>query len=108
MSNSLFFDNLALYSRERREGRKPPPPFFNHLAQIQTRLQFLSIIFSTHVSPLDFRLTPEQINTLWECLADDSAVSDDLFQYLLMQIHSKDQVLFREPINTVLLHCHRD
>ncbi len=86
----LFFDNLDLYTRERREG-KAPPPFFNHVTQIQTRLQFLNIVFSGHVSPQDFRLTPEQVNTLWECLADDPTASDDLFQYLLMQIHSKDQ-----------------
>lgn len=51
----LFFDNLALYTKQRREGNCPPPPFFNHLAQVQTRLQFLTMIFSTHVSPVEFR-----------------------------------------------------
>ncbi len=86
----LFFTNLETYTRERREGRSPPP-FFNHLAQIQIRLQFLSVVFSVHVSPPQLKLTHEQIRVLWESLADDPVCSDDLFQYLLMQVHTKEQ-----------------
>jgi ubiquitin carboxyl-terminal hydrolase 34 len=80
----LFFDNLKEYTRGYREGRDPPP-YFNHLAQIQIRLQFLSVIFSIQVSPVDFQLTQDQIHVLWECLANDPVCSDDFFQWLLVQ-----------------------
>ena len=86
----LFFDNLKMYTREHKEG-KECPPFFNHLAQIQIRLQFLTVLFSVQVSPVDLKLTAEQINILWESLTDDPICADDLFQYLLLQVHSKEQ-----------------
>eukprot|EP00095_Tigriopus_kingsejongensis_P002851 maker-scaffold442_size170051-snap-gene-0.33 protein:Tk02851 transcript:maker-scaffold442_size170051-snap-gene-0.33-mRNA-1 annotation:"hypothetical protein TcasGA2_TC009817" len=85
----LFFNNLQIYQNEYRNGIAKP--FFPHTAQIQVRLHFLTVIFSVQVSPVDFRLTNEQVNILWECLASDPACSDDFFQWLLMQIHSKDQ-----------------
>ena len=89
----LFFTNLQTYTRERLEGGgKECPPFFNHMAQIQIRLQFLTGIFSSQVSPLDFRLTSEQINVLWECVVDtDPLCTDELFQWLLMQVHNREQ-----------------
>ena len=86
----LFFNNLQEYRKQHIEG-KQCPPFFNHLAQIQTRLQFLGVIFSIQVSPPDFHLNNAQINTLWECLAADPVCSDDFFQWLLVQVHSKEQ-----------------
>lgn len=82
----LFFDNLQEYTRGYREGRESPP-YFNHLAQIQVRLHFLSVIFSIQVSPVDFQLTQDQIHVLWECLANDPVCSDDFFQWLLVQVH---------------------
>ena len=44
----LFFDNLKTYTENYKSGVECP--FFNHLAQIQVRLQFLSVIFSVQVS----------------------------------------------------------
>ena len=44
----LFFDNLKTYTENNKSGVQCP--FFNHLAQIQVRLQFLSVIFSVQVS----------------------------------------------------------
>ena len=86
----LFFSNLQIYTRERLEGRECPA-FFNHMAQIQIRLQFLTGIFSSQVSPLDFRLNSEQINVLWECVVDtDPLCTDELFQWLLMQVHNRE------------------
>ena len=35
----LFFDNLQTYTEDHKSGKECP--FFNHLAQIQVRLQFL-------------------------------------------------------------------
>jgi ubiquitin carboxyl-terminal hydrolase 34 len=43
------------------------------------------------VSPLDFHLSNDQINILWECLANDPICSDDFFQWLLVQVHTKEQ-----------------
>ena len=86
----LFFNNLEEYTKQHQEG-KESPPFFHHLAQIQTRLQFLGVIFSIQVSPPDFHLTNAQIYILWECLASDPICSDDFFQWLLVQVHSKEQ-----------------
>ena len=85
----LFFDNLQTYSENHKNGKECP--FFNHLAQIQVRLQFLGVIFSSQVSPTDFHLSNEQINILWSCLANDPICSDDFFQWLLVQVHTKDQ-----------------
>ena len=88
----LFFDNLTTYTENHKvAGKVPAPPFFNHLAQIQVRLSFLSVIFSIQVSPNDFHLNKEQINILWSCLAKDPVCSDDFFQWLLLQVHTKDQ-----------------
>ena len=86
----LFFTNLQEYTKQHRGGQECPP-FFNHLAQIQTRLQFLGVIFSIQVSPPEFHLTNGQIHILWECLASDPICSDDFFQWLLVQVHSKEQ-----------------
>ena len=33
----------------------------------------------------------QQVSILWECIAWDAVSSDDLFQRLLAQAHSKDQ-----------------
>lgn len=46
----LFFDNLKTYTEN--YGNENPPPFFNHLAQTQIRLQFLSVIFSVQVKKI--------------------------------------------------------
>jgi ubiquitin carboxyl-terminal hydrolase 34 len=87
----LFFNNLKTYTRERLDGTSAPT-FFNHFVQIQIRLQFLTGIFSSQVSPPDFHLTLEQINILWECVAvSDPLCTDELFQWLLMQVHNKEQ-----------------
>merc|ERR1719402_1683340 len=85
----LFFDNLQAYTTDRRAGRDHP--FYPHTVQIQVRLHFLAMLFSHSISPDQFRLTQEQVSILWECLARDAVSSDDMFQWLLAQAHSKDQ-----------------
>ena len=62
----LFFDNLQEYTRGYREGRESPP-YFNHLAQIQVRLHFLSVIFSIQVSPVEFQLAQDQVSHSHKC-----------------------------------------
>ena len=85
----LFFENLETYSKERKEGKEHP--FYSHTTQVQVRLQFLAMIFSNQVSPESFRLNRNQVSVLWESLANEPATSDDLFQWLLGQAHSKEQ-----------------
>ena len=53
----LFFDNLKTYTENNKSGVQCP--FFNHLAQIQVRLQFLSVIFSVQVSKEMVNLLPK-------------------------------------------------
>ena len=85
----LFFENLKRYTSEKKQGKAHP--LYSHTTQIQARLQFLAMIFSNQVSEEGFRLNQNQVSTLWECLANDSSTSDDMFQWLLVQAHSKDQ-----------------
>ena len=88
----LFFENLQRYSSERKtEGGVKTDSFYSHTAHIQARLQFLAMIFSNQLSAECFRLNQSQVSILWECLANDALASDDLFQWLLIQAHSKDQ-----------------
>ena len=110
----LFFNNLEEYTTAHNRGaggqkghssshhstdegpseqqqQQHVKPFFSHLNQIQVRLQFLIGIFDTRVTPVDFRLSKDQINSLWKCLASDPVVSDEFFQWLHAQIHSKEQ-----------------
>ena len=49
------------------------------------------MIFSNQVSPEGFRLNRSQVSVLWESLANEATTSDDLFQWLLGQAHSKEQ-----------------
>ena len=36
-------------------------------------------------------MSNEQLNILWSCMAKDPVCSDDFFQWLLLQVHTKDQ-----------------
>ena len=87
----LFFENLQRYSSERKAETIKTDSFYSHTAHIQARLQFLAMIFSNQLSAECFRLNQAQVSILWECLANDALASDDLFQWLLIQAHSKDQ-----------------
>jgi ubiquitin carboxyl-terminal hydrolase 34 len=49
------------------------------------------LLFIFQVSPSDFHLSNEQLNILWSCMANDHVCSDDFFQWLLLQVHTKDQ-----------------
>ena len=101
----LFFENLETYSKERKEGKEHP--FYSHTTQVQVRLQFLAMIFSNQVSPESFRLNRSQVSVLWECLANDPATSDDLFQWLLGQAHSKEQHALGIQEVSFIHQCHR-
>ena len=82
---------VQTYTHERKTEAVRTDGFYSHTAHIQARLQFLAMIFSNQLSAECFRLHQAQVSVLWECLANDPAASDDLFQWLLVQAHSKDQ-----------------
>ncbi|XP_054154148.1 ubiquitin carboxyl-terminal hydrolase 34-like [Oppia nitens] len=63
---------------------------YSHLDEIQTRLNFLSFVFSSAGSPDSFRLSQEQIDTLWSTLASDAESADELFNWLLSQVRSRE------------------
>lgn len=76
---------------------------YSHLEEVQTRLQFLSIIFSSTCSPELFQLSQEQIDILWYCLAYDLECRDELFSWLLNQVRTKEQhALSNEMLEYIL------
>uniref|UniRef100_T1K3W0 UBP34/UBP24/USP9X/USP9Y-like ARM repeat region domain-containing protein n=1 Tax=Tetranychus urticae TaxID=32264 RepID=T1K3W0_TETUR len=86
-----FFSNLILYAK-RREIKPTsnlsgsPHELYTHTEEIQSRLQFLTFIFSYAGSPESFQLSKEQVDTLWNCLATDKECSDELFSWNMQNI----------------------
>jgi len=64
---------------------------YTHSEEIQSRLQFLTFIFSFAGSPENFQLNREQVDTLWDCIANDQVCSDELFSWMLNQVRTRDQ-----------------
>ncbi|XP_035782430.1 ubiquitin carboxyl-terminal hydrolase puf-like isoform X2 [Anopheles albimanus] len=98
-----FFNNLKHYTSMVRgdgSGAKTEvslpmnstgtAPLYSHVTQIQVRLQFLSSVFSDVGSPRNFRLTLNQVDSLWACLAHDPECSDCLFAWLQAQVKGGD------------------
>ena len=98
-----FFNNLKHYTSTFRNSAAaasvvlPPSdgtgqcgPLYSHVTQIQVRLQFLTSVFSDVGSPRSFRLTLNQVDSLWACLANDPECSDCLFSWLQAQVKGGD------------------
>ncbi|XP_052133303.1 ubiquitin carboxyl-terminal hydrolase puf isoform X2 [Frankliniella occidentalis] len=84
-----FLANLEHYTTQcQKEGYTDT--LYSHQVQVQVRLQFLTSLFSPHGSPMHFRLSVNQLDVLWKCLATDEQCSDELFAWLLRQAKSKD------------------
>ncbi|KAH8268179.1 hypothetical protein KR026_001407 [Drosophila bipectinata] len=95
-----FFNNIRYYARRHAEqlvtqnGDQQPQQhhqLYTHKTQVSVRLQFLSSIFSTVGSPKSFRLTLEQLDSLWEWLAHDPECADCYFSWLQAQAKGGDQ-----------------
>ncbi|XP_066282190.1 ubiquitin carboxyl-terminal hydrolase 34-like isoform X3 [Branchiostoma lanceolatum] len=86
-----FFNNLVAYTTSAKEGKAPKNPLYTHMTEVQARLQFLTFVFSSLASPETFRLTLEQVDTLWNCLATDPEVGDEALNWFLNQARNKDQ-----------------
>lgn len=88
-----FFNNLKHYSKN-PHGHVVRDlngaPMYSHMTQVQARLEFLTSIFSTMGSPENFRLSREQVDELWEWLANDSECADCLFAWLQVQAKGSD------------------
>ncbi|RWS07088.1 hypothetical protein B4U79_12772 [Dinothrombium tinctorium] len=83
-----FFSNLILYSENKNRVTNE---LHTHLEEMQTRLHFLSFVFSFPGSPENFRLNRQQVDTLWSCLATDIECRDELFNWMLNQVRIRDQ-----------------
>ncbi|XP_050316350.1 ubiquitin carboxyl-terminal hydrolase 34 isoform X2 [Anthonomus grandis grandis] len=81
-----FFNNLKAYTSNPEKSLG----LYTHQMQVQVRLHFLSAVFSPMVSPNSFKLSIDQVDTLWECLAHDSECSDELFSWLLSQTKTNE------------------
>ncbi|XP_066257421.1 ubiquitin carboxyl-terminal hydrolase puf [Euwallacea similis] len=96
-----FFNNLKAYTTNPEKSL----PLYSHQIQVQVRLQFLSAIFSPVVSPSTFKLSIDQLNTLWECLAHDAECSDELFSWLLSQTKTNELHALRvDALRRLYLH----
>lgn len=65
---------------------------FSHIDKIIARMSFLTFIYSKPFSPDTMKLTREQMDQLWDCLASDSnpKCSDVLFQWIYQQAVGED------------------
>ncbi len=112
---NTFFDNLVTFTKQKLElfnsltnsisnqqhETTDQNDLVNHIRlHIQSRLQFLSFIYSSLGSPRDFQLTRQHVEVLWDCLVQfndpsDStgliSIRDDLFNWFLTQAKVKDQ-----------------
>ncbi|XP_022096710.1 ubiquitin carboxyl-terminal hydrolase 34-like [Acanthaster planci] len=87
----LFFNNLIHYTNQVRGGIQQDRSLYTHTAEVQARLQFLTCVFTTLGSPDHFRLTLDQVDTLWTCLAMDPECGDEALSWFLNQAGNKDQ-----------------
>ncbi|XP_064603807.1 ubiquitin carboxyl-terminal hydrolase 34-like isoform X2 [Liolophura sinensis] len=85
-----FFDNLLHYTNAIKNGTIPSGALYSHVEEIQVRLLFLTCVFSSIGSPENFRLSLDQVDTLWTCLATDPECSDECLSWFLNQAKSKD------------------
>ncbi|XP_049955909.1 ubiquitin carboxyl-terminal hydrolase 34 [Schistocerca serialis cubense] len=95
-----FFNNLKVYTKE-----GPKNSLYSHQTEIQVRLQFLTTIYAPICSPENFRLSIDQLDILWNCLATDAQCADELFSWLLNQAKSRDQhALGSDALRHLYLH----
>ncbi|XP_071963584.1 ubiquitin carboxyl-terminal hydrolase 34-like isoform X2 [Antedon mediterranea] len=85
-----FFKDLVYYTQKRKNGERDKG-LYSHSTEVQVRLQFLNCVFSTLGSPDDFRLSVDQVDILWSCLATDEECSDGALNWFLNQARNKDQ-----------------
>uniref|UniRef100_A0AAR5QD97 ubiquitinyl hydrolase 1 n=1 Tax=Dendroctonus ponderosae TaxID=77166 RepID=A0AAR5QD97_DENPD len=96
-----FFNNLKAYTSNPDKSL----PLYTHQLQVQVRLHFLSAVFSPVVSPNTFKLSIDQVDTLWQCLAHDSECSDELFSWLLSQTKTNELHALRvDALRRLYLH----
>ena len=50
----LYFENLVQYCQQRETAGTGNESFFNHYEEVQSRLQFLTSVYSTELSPQKF------------------------------------------------------
>ncbi|XP_055381002.1 ubiquitin carboxyl-terminal hydrolase puf [Condylostylus longicornis] len=92
-----FFNNIKFYAnsmKNNNEGqvlKENGQPMYSHITQVQVRLQFLTSLFSCLGSPKSFRLSLEQVDALWDWLANDIECADCLFAWLQVQAKGIEQ-----------------
>lgn len=87
-----FFNNLKFYAKNQQNVIRDQngASLYSHMIQVQVRLEFLTSIFSSMGSPENFRLSLEQVDELWEWLANDIECADCLFAWLQVQAKGSD------------------
>ncbi|ELU04220.1 hypothetical protein CAPTEDRAFT_219867 [Capitella teleta] len=85
-----FFNDLIYHTAAVKRGVKTSPSLYPNRKEIQARLQFLTCVFTNAISADSFRLTLDQVDTLWSCLVMQAEFPDDALSWFLNQAKSKD------------------
>ena len=56
----LYFENLVQYCQQREKAGGANESFFNHYEEVHARLQFLTSVYSTELSPQKFSKLKEE------------------------------------------------
>ncbi|KAK3803788.1 hypothetical protein RRG08_026023 [Elysia crispata] len=84
-----FFNNLVTFTVKAQDKTNW---ISNHgfKEEVSSRLKFLSCVFSCQYSPDTFRLSQEQADTLWECLATNPDSCDSCLSWFYDQARRKE------------------
>ncbi|KAK6998655.1 ubiquitin carboxyl-terminal hydrolase 34-like isoform X2, partial [Biomphalaria glabrata] len=84
-----FFNNLV-YFTEQAKDRTTWTSHHGFKEEVSSRLVFLSCVFSCQYSPETFRLSQEQTDQLWECLATNPESCEDCLSWFYDQARGKE------------------
>lgn len=79
-----FFADLALFADN------PPRDETRKTAEIRVRLNFLQLVFSTHLTDKKFRLRVEDVEVLWRCFVEKLQGLDEICGWLQIQLNCAD------------------
>ncbi|KAH9519588.1 Ubiquitin carboxyl-terminal hydrolase 34 [Bulinus truncatus] len=84
-----FFNNLVHFT-EQAKDRNTWISHHGFKEEVSARLVFLSCVFSCQYSPETFRLSQEQTDKLWECLATNPESCEDCLSWFYDQARGKE------------------
>ncbi|XP_076442216.1 ubiquitin carboxyl-terminal hydrolase 34-like isoform X2 [Babylonia areolata] len=83
-----FFEDVIHFSQTRNPN--DTNGLHSYREEVQVRLSFLTMMFANTNTPDTFRMNEEQVDILWNCLAENPSSSDDCLQWFFNQAKSKE------------------